>query len=292
MKLIRLRYFIQLASCLNFTLAASNLYTSQPNLSKQIFALEKEIGFKLFKRTKKEVSLTPAGSLLFELLKNVPDTIDNAIKQASLLDTSEKKCINIGVLEQQDLSDNILPHIQNFLKLHSDTTFNLERHSFKSLRQGLNNGYFDFIITLKFDVVDTPGFEYLTVMSKPGAIVLPKSHPLSVKKQVSISELKNETFILISSNETEKGIINFNNICSKFGFVPKLAHRPESLDDVILSVEAGLGVALLDENVNISSHSHLCILPIIDIEPVDFVAVCKSGQKNNRIKEIIPLLFN
>ena len=290
MKLTRLRYFIQLASCLNYTLASTKLYTSQPNLSKQIFALEKEIGFELFKRTKKEVSLTPAGALLFELIKNVPETIDNAIKQASLLDASEKKCINIGVLEQQDLSDNILPHIQNFLKSHPDTTFNLERHGFKSLRQGLNNNYFDFIITLKFDVEDTQGLEYITVMSKPGAIVLPKNHPLADKKQLSLSDLKNETFILISSSETENGIISFNKICSKFGFIPKLAHRPESLDDVILSVEAGLGVALLDENVNINSHSHLCILPIIDIEPVEFVAVWKSGMKDSKLKEIIPLL--
>lgn len=290
MKLTRLRYFIELANCLNFTVAASKLYTSQPNLSKQIFALEKEIGITLFKRTKKEVILTPAGKALFDLIKNIPDTIDNAIKQASLVSSLDKDCITIGVLEQQDLSDTILPHIQNFLKTHPDTAFNLERHSFKDLRSGLNSGYFDFIITLRFDVEGIEGLKHAVVMRQPGAIVLPKNHPLSNEKQLSLSQLRDESFILISTNETQNGIINFFRICSEFGFVPKLAHRPESLDDVILSVEAGMGVALLDQNVNLSSHSRLCVLPIIDIEPVEFVAVWKKDFENKKVEQLISIL--
>ena len=290
MKLTRLRYFIQLADSLNFTTAASKLYTSQPNLSKQIAALEKEIGITLFKRTKKEVSLTPAGILLFDLLKNVPDTIDNAVKQASLVNNFNKDCMTIGVLEQQDLSETILPQIQSFLKMYPDTAFNLERHSFKDLRSGLDSGYFDLIITLRFDVDGIDGLNHAIVMRHPGAIVILKDHHLSNKKAISLSDLRDEKFILISSTETQNGIHNFFRICSEFGFVPKLAHRPESLDDVILSVEAGMGVALLDQNVNLSSHSHLCVLPIEDIEPVEFVAVWKRDLENKKVEQLISIL--
>ena len=54
--------FVEVANCLSFTTAAKNLYISQQAVSKQIDALEEELGFPLFYRTTRQVVLTPAGS--------------------------------------------------------------------------------------------------------------------------------------------------------------------------------------------------------------------------------------
>ena len=55
--------FLEVANVLSFTTAAHNLYMSQQAVTKQIAALERELGFKLFNRSTRSVALTPAGRM-------------------------------------------------------------------------------------------------------------------------------------------------------------------------------------------------------------------------------------
>ncbi|MET8796116.1 LysR family transcriptional regulator [Nocardia sp. NPDC004568] len=59
-----LRYFAAVAEQLNFTRAAESLFVSQPALSKQIRALERQLGAPLFDRDGRSVRLTPVGEAL------------------------------------------------------------------------------------------------------------------------------------------------------------------------------------------------------------------------------------
>ena len=64
MELHQLRYFLAVARTKNFSRGAEQCHVAQPSLSQQIMKLEDELGERLFERTKREVSLTPAGDLL------------------------------------------------------------------------------------------------------------------------------------------------------------------------------------------------------------------------------------
>lgn len=60
MTITQIKYFITTAKCLNFTKAASQLYITQPALSRQIAAIEAELNMQLFVRNNRTVKLTPA----------------------------------------------------------------------------------------------------------------------------------------------------------------------------------------------------------------------------------------
>ena len=64
MTLTQIKYFIEVAKCLNFSEAAEHLFITQPALSRQITAIETELNMQLFIRGSKKLSLTPSGQLL------------------------------------------------------------------------------------------------------------------------------------------------------------------------------------------------------------------------------------
>ena len=76
MNLIQIRYFVSVADNMSFTQAAKKLYISQPSISKQVAALEDELGIKLFRRTGKAPQLTSAGELLYHDFKLLMNNIE------------------------------------------------------------------------------------------------------------------------------------------------------------------------------------------------------------------------
>ena len=70
MTMNQLKYFLAVARCLSFTEAARSLFMTQPALSRQIKAMETELGTPLFVREKKTLKLTPGGSALYNKLPN------------------------------------------------------------------------------------------------------------------------------------------------------------------------------------------------------------------------------
>ena len=80
MELKQLQYFIVCAQELSFSGAAQKLFTTQPNVSKVIKALEEELGYQLFERHSKGISLTESGEKLYEYALKINENL-NKIEQ-------------------------------------------------------------------------------------------------------------------------------------------------------------------------------------------------------------------
>ena len=78
MQLRQLEYFTAVADARHFTRAAESAHVAQPSLSKQIRALERELGAPLFRRARGNVTLTPAGETLLPLARRILADAENA----------------------------------------------------------------------------------------------------------------------------------------------------------------------------------------------------------------------
>src|SRR5680860_1026444 len=74
----RLRYFVAVADELNFTRAAARLHVSQPSLSAQVRALERDVGVELLHRTTRHVELTDAGQSMLEDTRRLLEGLEEA----------------------------------------------------------------------------------------------------------------------------------------------------------------------------------------------------------------------
>mgnify|MGYP002860194648 CR=1 FL=1 len=251
MNLMKIRYFVEVASCGSFSGAAVKLYTSQPNISKQIAQLEQELDFPLFVRDKRSIHLTAAGKFLYENLKDVPDHLDELFHQAAMLSRKEASWLSIGILEGQDMRPELLYRLELAREKHPDLELELERNSFANLRSGLKAGHYDLIVTLDFDVEQEKEFESQIIFDQAPAIAINKKHPLASRERLDMTQLSDEDFVVISPEESPVGYERFITQCQETGFTPNIVRKPRSLESLILCVEMGVGVALLDQHTRL-----------------------------------------
>ncbi|HCW54038.1 MAG TPA: LysR family transcriptional regulator, partial [Clostridium sp.] len=97
MQINKLYYFVCVAKYLNFTKAAEECHLAQPAISQQINSLENELGFKLFNRSSRNVSLTDSGKVFYESVKSIIDDYNEAIRKAESVACGYKGIITLGI---------------------------------------------------------------------------------------------------------------------------------------------------------------------------------------------------
>jgi len=285
--LLQIEYFIAVARHLNFTEAAKSLYVSQPSLSKQIAILEDEIGIQLFFRTKRDVRLTAAGMVLLKEMGGVIEQIENAIEKSKKPDLGENSTVTIGCLDAMDMRTFLPTIIKKFKEKYPNVNLILERHSFKVLREKLINKTLDVIFTLSFELDDSLGILSDVVHKGNGYIVIDKSNPLANRNDLTLSDIKDENFVIISRDESPKGFDSIISLCRKNGFTPKIVKQLPNIESLLLCVESGIGIALLDSNIRMHNSDNIKGFKIED----NFIEVIMAWKKEN-MNTAIPLFTN
>ncbi|NLM14601.1 MAG: LysR family transcriptional regulator [Clostridiaceae bacterium] len=244
----QIEYFLAVARYLNFTEAAKSLYISQPALSKQIAVLENAIRFQLLERTRRSVRLTPAGTVLFQELETIPHQIETAVDKARRSILGENSLLTIGCLEA--MGTPFLPAlIKDFRQKYEGIRLIFERHSFKPLREKFFRGELDVIFTLEVEVKDTPDIVWVPFFKANPYIFMAASHPLAGRERLKLEDLRDEGFVMISREESPRVFDSSIALCRAHGFAPNIIKQMPNVESVLLSVESGVGVTLLDTSV-------------------------------------------
>lgn len=289
MNLTKIKYFVEVAQCGNFSEAARRLYTAQPNVSKQIAQMEQELGFSLFHRTRRSVQLTAAGRMLYEYMKDLPKELDALFEQAGNLARREESVLHIGILEGQEVNSVLLTRMNLAQELSRNLELELERNSYANLRSGLRNGHYDIIVTLDFDVETEEAFESVTVFSQPPAIAIHRDHPLANQPHLSMEQLAGENFVVISPQESPVGYERFIAQCQESGFTPKVVRQPRSLESLILCVEMGVGIGILDQNIRLGPDSPVRTVPLPSGD-MRVVAACLKNDFRPVVQHVLTIL--
>ncbi|MBF7097245.1 LysR family transcriptional regulator [Alkalibacter mobilis] len=290
MNLTYIKYFLTVAKYLNFSQAADQLYISQPALSRQINVMEKELDLELFIRSNREVKLTPAGSVLVEAFQKIYDEYNLAVAKAQNTHKGMSGDLNIGILDGEYVGDLFPDALQYLNKYYPDLNVVLRNYSFKGLVDRLYNGKLDIAITLYFDIKNRTNIQYRIIdeTNKDNLAVI-RSHPLASHESVKLYDIKNETLIIDSVEDSEESSKLIIDECRTRGFTPRIQYAP-SIQTVMLMVESGLGVAILDSRNALRQNPNIKFLSIdANFEPYLTLAWHQNNQ--NPARELFTKLF-
>ena len=240
MELRHLRYFAAVAETLNFGRAAARLSISQPPLSRQIQALEQELGTALFLRTPRGVRLTAAGRALIpearRLLREAAALVDGARHLAE----GGVGSLRIGFISTA--SYNVLPRVlPEFHRRRPGIQLALQETT-SDAQIALLRDYELDVGLLVPPVVDA-GFRYLPLMREPLVAALPARRRWP--RRVALASLAAETFILFPR---QAGVGLYDLIvgfCRSAGFTPRIGQEAVQMPTIVSLVAAGMGVALV-----------------------------------------------
>lgn len=242
----------------SFSLAAEELYISQSSLSKQIIALEKELGVKLFDRSKRKVSLTEAGMIFHKHALNLRKNYRSLQME---LGAYKKSIPSLSIAAIPVIAQyGITSYIAKFKEAYPDVNFALEEQEASAIWPALDQNKYDLAFVRDYDF-DTKTFSGRAIMSDKLIAAVSCEHRLAKRNSISLSELAKENFIMF-----KKGTLIHElsmSACRAAGLEPRIFYATLRASSIIGMVASNSGVALIMEKVlNYYKHSDVVAIPL------------------------------
>ncbi len=245
MELRHLRYFLAVAEELHFGRAAERLCIAQPPLSQQIQQLERELGFALFHRAHRRVTLTDAGQMF---LQEARDTLANLEKAASAgrrVARGESGWLGIGFVGSATYA--LLPQVLSaFRERYPGVELLLRELVSAKQAQALR----DRRIHVGFarPPLTDDDLTCEVIAREPLLAALPASHAFAAQSALPLSALAEEPFILFPRHPRPSYADVVVAACEEAGFQPQIVQETAEIHTAISLVAAGLGVTLVPES--------------------------------------------
>ncbi|MFI6011821.1 LysR family transcriptional regulator [Streptomyces sp. NPDC051243] len=238
-----LRYFVTVAEELHFTRAAERLYVSQPALSKQIRALERQLGVELFRRDPRGVALTEAGTALLPCARRVLDAWAEGAAAVEAARAAARGTLVVGMSTSPGRG-GLLPAIRSrFTAAHPDTALRLRQAGWQDPTAGLADGDAD-VAFVWLPLPDADRYAWTVVAEEPRLVALPESHPLAARAEVDFADLADEPFLALPSSA---GPLRDHWLAleERGGRPPRVGAEVASTEETYEALVAGLGVCLI-----------------------------------------------
>ena len=240
----QLQYAILLSETLNFSQVADNLGISQPSLSKQILALESELGIKLFDRNHSPMTVTPAGEYFIEEARELLYKEDQLYKGLDRFKSGENGRLVIGVTPFRALY--LMPSIVRQLKAKfPGVRVVLHEASAVQLRKDAVEGKIDFaIVNLPVDesVLDVSPIEPDTLVLAVPECLLDRLPEIS-DNELDFSQTKELPFVVLGQSQELRQL--FDKLCAAAQIHPRIAAEVVGVTTAWAMAHAGVGAALL-----------------------------------------------
>lgn len=202
-----LRYFLMVAKEQNFTKAAKQLHITQPTLSRQIAALEEELGTSLFIRGNRRLSLTEAGILLKRRSLEIVELEDKTLTELGMKKDLIEGTITIGCGEFAAI-EKLAELCKLYKEKYPFVRIALHTATADTVYEMMNQGLVD--IGLFLEPINTEGLDYIRMVdSDRWVVAMRPDDPLADREYVTREDLKDKPLILPERLNVQSELANW-----------------------------------------------------------------------------------
>ncbi|MGL5624497.1 LysR substrate-binding domain-containing protein [Cetobacterium sp.] len=240
MDLNKLGYLLVISEEKSFSKAAKKLFISQPSLSQYVSNLEAELGIKIFDRNKYPITLTSSGKIFIKNIKEMLNLKGKMLRDINNHSTKKVDSLKLGIspFRSPYILPLILPEIKKF---YPNIKLIIIEKTAKELEKLLEKEEID--IALMSLPLTKKNLNFIKFYTEETFLITPKNDyysTLSVKNEISLKNLKTESFILPSKGIKIREKINslfYNN-----HFFPQIYLEIETQETILSLIKIGLGI--------------------------------------------------
>jgi DNA-binding transcriptional LysR family regulator len=223
-----------------FTRAAQRLHVSQSAVSRQLKLLEEELGTLLLHRTRRGVSLTPAGELLLTTANRIHRDMKDVVWQISETQALQRGLLRLG--GGMTVCLYILPRLlKKFRALYKNVDLRVTSGTAEAVLRLLRNHQVDLgLLTLPIVEAD---LEVLPVLKEEMVVVTAPRHPLSRQRFVEPRSLARYPLILFEPGSNTRKVLDAFFLEQEIPV--NVAMETENVEIIKAMVASGLGVTVI-----------------------------------------------
>ncbi len=273
-RLKQLRAFCYTSKTGSISRAAEQLYLSQPSVSLQIQALERELNTLLFERRGPKINLTPDGQALLDIALPMVEGMD------SLRDTFAARCgdlnsgyLNIAAGESTIL--NVLPaHLKRYSEQFPGVKIRLHNVTGADGLAMLRADEVDFIVSSMFDTPED--LNYYPILTFYPVLITPPDHPLAKRRKVTLEDIAEYDLILPPRYLSTWGLVK--SIFQQHNIEHRVILETGGWTVIKRYVEMGLGISIVTD-VCLEESDRLAVLPVKEYFPArNYGIVLRRGK--------------
>lgn len=238
MTLKQVDYCIELAHTLNFSRAAENLFVSQPTFSYQIRLLEEEVGFRIFERSGRGASLTPAGADFVASLSSLREELKRAVERGQNFAARYRDSISVSLMVRQAVY--FLPEAMRLFEKEYAEVQITPMFQYENGVESFLRGEADVLFALREQTKHIPGIAVKALFESRVYLIAQKEDPLAQRDLIRAEDLAGRTLMVGGGSPPALRAVQHRVISS--GQVSYF-NSPDH-DTTLTNVAAGRGICL------------------------------------------------
>ena len=286
MTIIQLRCFVEVAQELNYAKAASNLFISQPAVSRHIISLENDLGVQLFVRSRHHVALTSAGNLFYSEAKDILERID--LSKHSILNNPGEETLNVGCVSSIRIDGLSKIYAKYHAKMPHVCINNTEitAGDYRRVSSGDHLEVAFVPSSLKGHLsYKEASLNYYTLYRGTLCCVMRADHRLVSKERITFHDLQGETLILLDHEHCPPSMDAVQIEIRKNAEKIKYYYSGSSLYSIPMII-GGLGLAIMPDFVCPKS-DEIILRPFDLPAQLEFGIICRNNDNSALVRTFI-----
>ena len=283
----QIRYFQSVVRLGSFTAAAEEHFISQSAISQQIKALENELGVALLERKKRSFTLTSAGELFYKKSLVLVADYDNIVRELQKVSGKNGELLRVGLLKGYS-GKEFNSAVSKFTVKFPDVTVEVTHGNHDTLYALLRNGDIDIVLN---DQRRAFSDEYINIVLdiREYYAEISANSPIAQLDEVELSDLKNTTLILLSSEDQQETERSF--YLNDLGFQSEI-YFTEYIDDALMQVIQGKGYMPIEGSGDVVQTTTKAVRLLRNGNPIirRYCAFMKADNPSKHTGEFIEIL--